>query len=542
MRLNFMGYSFFEGGAAGGERRKRRRQIIILIFSTVFSGSLLSQTTFNLRERYDFEACVLTSVIPTDSCYYATGVIADTVFPYKTGAIFIKFDTSFNPQIIKTLRNPVKSYEPWYNALVPTMDGGFFTVGNTLDTVLKSILIKYDATGDTVFTREFLNPYYPNANISPWGGAQLLQDGGLIISNWIATSNSPFGNDTNFYIIRTDSLGNKIWDKIFSTVLWERPESIGLTKEGNIIIGGIKTNQTTNVQNYTFQCHLFQVDTAGNLDWAWTSPNSIGLRDAANDMLLLDDGSIIVASGIGHEQVRASVNEVYFDRHVFKLNPQKEIEWELTFKDSALTDLARTTNLVKLNDGSGYIVAGMTYNAQPPPKYFTIRGWFAKISNEGDSLWTRRYAFLTDGENQHTVYDMKETPDGGLIICGQALSWKVDATYPQQAWLLKLDPYGCLVPGCHLIDATEETKPEIKLAVYPNPASDYLNFYLRTPSPVREASFRIVNAAGAVVREFKNEMPGATYMVPVWDWAAGVYFLQYLESGKVMSAEKFIKQ
>ncbi|MCU0345683.1 MAG: hypothetical protein MUC59_01990 [Saprospiraceae bacterium] len=73
------------------------------------------------------------------------------------------------------------------------------------------------------------------------------------------------------------------------------------TLQDKIICGGLKTNTTTNVMDYTFQCHIFQMDSLGNLEWEWLSPVSDGLRDAANDMLLLDDGSLIVASGVGHE-------------------------------------------------------------------------------------------------------------------------------------------------------------------------------------------------------------------------------------------------
>lgn len=72
-------------------------------------------------------------------------------------------------------------------------------------------------------------------------------------------------------------------------------------------------------------------------------------------------------------------------------------------------------------------------------------------------------------------------------------------------WLLKLDEHGCLIPGCHLADATVEAiAPEIKFAIYPNPASGYLNFQLRTARPVREATFRILDAGGRTVKEFNS--------------------------------------
>jgi hypothetical protein len=497
------------------------------------------QNTFNLRERYEFLAAVLTSVVSTDSCYYATGIIADTIFPYNTGAIFLKLDLNGQPIFIKTLKSAEKTYEPWFNGLIPLSDGNFVVSGITIDSAEKSLIIKYNPEGDTIFTKEYFNPAYPSPYImQPRGGIGVLPDGGFVLSNYVRINSL----STDFYLIRTDSSGNKIWGKIFGNSMWERPESVSITPEGKIVTGGIRTNQNTNTQDYIFQCHLFQVDSSGALEWTWSSQASLGLRDAANDMLLLDDGSIVVASGVGHEQQRASVNEVFFDRHVFKLNPQRELEWEVTFPDSVLTGWSRTTNLMRFNDASGYVVAGMAYSALPPPEYFTILGWFAKITNEGDRLWVRRYAFLSNGENSHKVYDMKEAADGGLIICGQAFSWNSAATYPQQAWLLKLDEHGCLVPGCHLVDSTREPSPGISLALYPNPASDYLNFFVRSPQAARPMTFRIIDIRGRVAGEFKSSDSGATFIVPVWDWAPGVYFLQCVQDGQVVCVEKFVKQ
>ncbi|MCB0518484.1 MAG: T9SS type A sorting domain-containing protein [Lewinellaceae bacterium] len=83
----------------------------------------------------------------------------------------------------------------------------------------------------------------------------------------------------------------------------------------------------------------------------------------------------------------------------------------------------------------------------------------------------------------------------------------------------------------YLADATaEETAPEVKLAIYPNPTTDFLNFQLRGSQLLgRDGNFRIVDAGGKVVQEGQMAHPEATVIVPVWEWAAGVYWLQYLE-------------
>jgi hypothetical protein len=137
-------------------------------------------------------------------------------------------------------------------------------------------------------------------------------------------------------------------------------------------------------------------------------------------MLILDDGSIIVASGVGHEEIHPPWNEVLFERHLFKLTPQHQLAWELTFPDPFLIFYAKTTNLVKLSNGSGYVLAGMgPIFAEDPDDPGSIGGYFTKISVDGDSVWTRKYLYPMEHVSVHEPFDMKETPDGGLIICGK---------------------------------------------------------------------------------------------------------------------------
>jgi type IX secretion system substrate protein len=515
------------------------KKLILFILLFYFSCKLIGQITFNQRYHFNTLATYLTSIIPTDSCYYATGIYADTLPFLQVGSLFMKMDLEGNPVFVKKLISPEKSYETWFNDLTALPDGNFAVQAFSVDTTAKTMLIKFNNDGDTLFTKEYLSPLYPNYYfIQPRGGFSATPDGGFVFSNWINTNG---GSD--IFLIKTDSLGNKQWGKFYGNSMWDRPQSLIVTPEGKIIAGGIRTNDNTALENYTYRCHIFQVDSAGNVEWDYLSPNGVGfLRDAANDMVLLDDGSLVVASGVGTEIDWPSVNQVYFDKMVFKLKANLEEEWNVVFKEPKLTGSAYLSNVIRVSDGSGFVIAGKTGEDTPGNNNFALRGWIGKVSPDGDSIWTREYIGVESNNPRHQIIDLKETADGGFIICGESRDLDADSI-PQQAWLLKLDEYGCLVPGCYT--ATEEPaggEPAISLAIYPNPASDYLNFYLRTPRPVREASFRIVNAEGRLMKTFQSDRPDATYIVPVWDWAAGVYFLQYVEEGVVRASEKFVKQ
>ena len=112
-----------------------------------------------------------------------------------------------------------------------------------------------------------------------------------------------------------------------------------------------------------------------------------------------------------------------------------------------------------------------------------------------------------------------------------------------KGWLVKLDEYGCLVPGCQLVptqDISEGKPPGISVSVYPNPVSDMLNVYSWSPYMPKHALLRIVSSSGQVVRESPVTRSDLTSMIPVGDLAAGVYWVQYVEGGVVVATEEAV--
>ncbi|MCF8245436.1 MAG: T9SS type A sorting domain-containing protein [Saprospiraceae bacterium] len=98
---------------------------------------------------------------------------------------------------------------------------------------------------------------------------------------------------------------------------------------------------------------------------------------------------------------------------------------------------------------------------------------------------------------------------------------------------------GSYPPGC--VSAVEVGDlPSDGVLLYPNPAYDYLHIELKAQKPMKRASFRIVDSGGRLVREFEAGNLDNPSIVPVRDWVAGMYFLQYLEGGEVKTVEKFI--
>ena len=44
------------------------------------------------------------------------------------------------------------------------------------------------------------------------------------------------------------------------------------------------------------------------------------------------------------------------------------------------------------------------------------------------------------------------------------------------------------------------------------------------------------------MKEFKSQLPEVTLVIPLEGWPAGTYVLQYVEDGKPVLVERFVKQ
>ncbi|MCB0617176.1 MAG: T9SS type A sorting domain-containing protein [Saprospiraceae bacterium] len=512
---------------------KKIQVVVLFLFLGVSSEA---QATFNKRIHFGFPASVLTSVCPTDTAYYVTGIVADSVFPYKPSCLFGRFDLEGNLVFSKTLASANRSFETWENTLMPEANGGFVVSGYIYDTLMRALLIRFDSEGDTLFTKQYFNPNYPKTDFLRPMDMKPTPDGGYVLTNWYGT---PTLGNTDVSVLKIDSLGNEEWHKVYGDDWRERPQTILIGPNGDIIVGAIRGNHNYVNENYVLRTWIFGLDSQGNELWTYLSPS---LRDAANDMVYLKDDGLLIASGVGGEVERPSVNEVYFEKSVIRLNSNLQVAWEKEFLGNYFPSLARTTNIISLKEKNKFLVAGTSVDVDYIEEKYSQKGWIHKFDINGDSIWTREYVFLENENNEHTIHDINETSDRGLIIVGEIFDLTYEDTIPQQAWILKVDEYGCLVPGCELVGTIESGEPELEIALYPNPASDYLNFFIR--GITAQGKVRILDLSGRSMSEFEVFSAGQTFIFPVSTYPKGIYLLQFVEKGKVkvLASKTFVVQ
>ncbi|MCB9266560.1 MAG: T9SS type A sorting domain-containing protein [Lewinellaceae bacterium] len=516
-------------------------RIIISLLLVAFNAlSLWGQNTFSKRFHFEFPAAVLTSIISTDSCYYVTGVIADSIPPYEAGNVFVKFSIQGEIGLLKTVRDTVKSYQTWLNNLKALPEGGFAAAGYTVDSLMRALLIVYDEDGDTVFTAQFPNPYYPDEGFIFTRDIEILENGYLLL-NWIG---SPEGiNNDEIQILRLNKEGELLWEEEYGiTSKDDTPHNIIATPSGYIIVS-IRDNTNVARQNYEARNHIFKINEDGDVLWEYFSPTG-ELRGKEGRGIATTDGGLLVITGQGVEvYINPETGQMRWHNYVFKLDSSRQEEWSVLIRDSlpAIYPVNVFSSALELDNNEGYVVAGSL------AEYHSERSWhvgvLAKIGPNGNLLWQRHYQHLTGAWFWNYINDLAQASDGGFIMVGEVRD-TINAPR-QQGWLLKVDEYGCLVPGCELANSAEETKTggdaKVNLLLYPNPVGEQLQLYFSAEESA-EYAFRILDAQGREWRRFETQLPEVTLMVDVGELPGGGYFLQCLKEGNVVQVERFVKQ
>ncbi len=201
-------------------------------------------------------------------------------------------------------------------------------------------LIRLNSQGNTIWTKTL-------GGLSTDGirGVQRTSDNGFIITGWTASDGS--GVLGNAWLVKTDSLGNIIFNKNFGGSDADRGLSVQQTADGGYILTGYTASSGAGLDDL----FLVRTDGAGNQVWAKTFGGTG--RDYGNAVIQMADGNFMVAGytlsfGAGSD-----------DLWLLKIDITGNMLWQKTFGGTA-SDVAYSMDLT--SDG-GYVIAGHTLSS-----------------------------------------------------------------------------------------------------------------------------------------------------------------------------------
>ena len=238
-----------------------------------------------------------------------------------------------------------------------------------------------------------------------------------------------------------------------------------------------------------------------------------------------------------------------FYPQITKLDKDRNILWQRKLGNGKYSGLNQNQlyRIVKSHEGDGYVTAGHLSNfdfrfddSRNSDEEFRTTGMLAKVSNNGDSLWMREYTIVDYAPVDHYIRTMEKTDDGGYVMYGHTFfqnpSDVKSGDSGAEAWILKVDAHGCLVPGCHLETSTSENELLLDLKVYPNPASNQVYIW----HSAGNRKYKLVDNTGVCVQEFEKKSMQETIILNVSHLNSGLYYLHVQDSKGGQHIEKII--
>jgi len=506
--------------------------ILVVLF---LQNLIIAQSTyFNLTYNPNNTWAIGSSIIEYNGSYYITGGTYDSID--QNQSIFIgNIDVNGNLAFWKTYGAYSYAYWSGYtNSLISSSYGDLILAGGRSRYGVhgRATYYNFNLNGDTNFTIRY--PDYNYSDYTMFNQCRQTSDNGLIFVGFIAIEQ----NNSDVLILKTDYNGQEEWRANYNrpaTYSIDHGYNIIETSDGGYLIGMYYYFASVVQTGNPF---LLKVNSQGEFQW------ELNLGGPYEDLLVTvcesNDGNYMCAASISD----STIDDLLLTKvHITKVSPEGAVLWSKTVGDQHLWNIVHG---IYPDHNDGYILCGYRHDDVNGMDWMNSCGWICKIDENGDSIWWREYEHFDDPEwHMNKIYDLHLTSDGGYVAVGQTAT----VYDPQQAWLLKVDSFGCDTPGCQTVGIIEPKNiSKGTFLLYPNPASAEIRIDLRSFDKLRTSysisdtgiSMLIYDLFGRKQDEIIIPKGQSKIRIDISSYHAGIYVAVLKSERKILDRKKFV--
>lgn len=251
----------------------------------------------------------------------------------------------------------------------------------------------------------------------------------------------------DYWIVKTDSLGNIQWQNTIGGSVSDELSSIIQANDGGYLLGGFSSSNISGDKTENsvglLDFWIVKTDSLGIIQWQ----NTIGGNhwDELHSLEQTLDGGYILGgfslSDISGDKTENGNGD--FDYWIVKINSSGVVQWQNTIGGSGRDDLR---SLKQTSDG-GYILVGNSESNISGDKTENSNGlsdfWIVKIDSSGNVQWQNTIG----GSGNDACQSIALTFDGGYILGGSSDSnisgdKTENSSGGSDYWIVKIDSLG----------------------------------------------------------------------------------------------------
>lgn len=375
-----------------------------------------------------------------------------------------------------------------------THDKGFIITGSGSGVNGDAYLVKTDSNGNVEWFKTF-----GGSNLDQGRCVKQIFDKGFIL---LIRTNSVSGTN-DIMLVRTDSLGNTIWNKIYGNSMYqEYGNEFQIVNETEIIIVGLKriTNMPANL--LLIKTNLFG-------DTLWTKTYSDFIQSAGYSLDIGQDGNYIIGG------TADTTNGNFPKSLVMKTDSSGKVIWKKRYS-LGNNEWCRSIRKKK----NGYVFCGMSDSTLQGYERATVR----VIDESGNVVYEN---YFRPGSIYTSFRSVELTTDNGFILCGVA-----DYGY-SLSYIVHTDST-CRIKPLNIENTNELIQNFELLQNYPNPfnSQTIISYNLRHSGFYKLFLFDIQGKIVAKLSdEYKtNGIYNITFNPSKYNLSTGIYIYKLLNS------------
>lgn len=328
-------------------------------------------------------------------------------------------------------------------------------------------------------------------------------------------------SDRLFFLV-IDSNGKRLVNQIFPSSYKVFFQNMQLA-QNKLLIGGFNSKQNGWINPFGWYA-LF--DTLGNMLWERATTDSLFYN--LSGVEVLEAEGVFYIMGNQSDGRPSYTNNKNFVGIIDIKNG--DIKWQKQYEYQ--TENPKQNSPFQYYNGNIYSIGYLTTQTgtQNEVQYATL----TKFDLSFNPLWNR----LFKRANYSNRFWNLQFINNSIFILGDAKDPNEEFS-DADAWIIKTDTFGCVIPGCQLYDNVPQIiAPKISFMVYPNPANNNITFEYRSLKTF-PIELVITNTLGFTVEAVAiNEK----YTFDTSVWPSGIYILNISQNNTPIGSSKIIIQ
>ena len=351
-------------------------------------------------------------------------------------------------------------------AIIQTLDNGFLIGGYSFSSVsfdktdstkgnADYWIVKTDSTGNILW-----NKTYGGRNGDYMTCAIALPDSGYLLGGFsnsdssgdkTQNNKSPGSTFFDFWVIRIDKIGNKIWDKTFGGEQNDNLHKMLMLNNNSFLLGGATSSDSTaDMSHHSYgnrDYWIVKMDSSGNKLWDFNYGGTLydylyTIHSTSDNGFILGGESKSPANSCKSQDSISPANDYW----ILKVDSNGLKVWDKTIGGDAVDNFSDLLIL----PGDKILICGTSNSAIGFDKSEMNHGnisfdfWIVKTDSLGNKLWDKVYGGIG---NDDAIYNVSKINNGFLLtgtsycdISGDKSEYNIFNN--EQGWTIAIDTLG----------------------------------------------------------------------------------------------------